>query len=166
MKRIFRTLLSLTMLSAVLLICVAADDLYSSKDDPLISLSYANDVLGPEIMTEVLKKIDADYVKKSDLEPTNPSGYSLLTMRQGQALMAKDICEVILTEGEATAVVTSATNIENGAGLIDTTTGSVVTNGEQLSANHAVVIPKPDGRGLRAASQIQILVRGEYNITG
>ena len=56
MKRIIRTIISLTRLSVVLLICVAADDLYSSKDDPLISLSYANDLLGPQIMTEVLKK--------------------------------------------------------------------------------------------------------------
>lgn len=166
MKRILRTIISLTMLSAVLLICVAADDLYSSKDDPLISLSYANDVLGPQIMTEVLKKIDADYVKKSELEPSDQSGYTLLTLSQGQTIMAKGVLEIIPVEGEAEAVITSASNISDGAGIIDTTSGSVVTNGETLSGNHLLVIPKADGRGLRAVSQLQILVRGEYNITG
>ncbi len=166
MKSFLKSLLSLAVLSAVLLLCVSADDVYSSKDDPLVSLSYVNDILGPEIMSEVLDKIDAEYVKKADVAVPPSAVYQLLTLDAGSTLMAKGICEIIIVSGDASAVVTSAANVSDGNGLIDTTDGTVITGDSDVPVNHYVVIPVADGRGITAETQVRILVRGEYNING
>ena len=72
-----------------------------------------------------------------------------------------------MLDGNAVTVVTSAANQKAGAGISDLTAGSVVTNGNVLPANHYLVIPKGDGRGFTVTSDTaNILVRGEYNITG
>ena len=156
----------LVLLLALTALCVSADTSYSSLDDPLVSLSYVNDVLGPEIAASVLRTIEGRYLSADEL-PTVNTGYSYLTLTQGQTLIAKGICEVIVLDGSASAVVTSAANISAGAGLSDVTAGLVIRDGESVPANHYIVIPKNDGRGLTVSSaSSNILIRGEYNIAG
>jgi len=155
------------LILATLTLCVSADGVYSSHDDPLVSLSYVNDVLGPEIMAQVLAKIETEYVKISDISVASAGSYTYVTLKKGQTLMAKSCCEVVLLDGAATAIITSSSNVAAGAGISDLTVGSVVTNGAMIPTNHYLVIPKADGRGFVVSSDTaRILVRGEYNITG
>ena len=167
MNRISKLVTVFVLILATLTLCVSADGVYNSHDDPLVTLSYVNDVLGPEIMTQVLTKIEAEYVKIDDVGLPSAGSYTYLTLSKGQTLMAKSCCEVILMEGTATAVITSSANVAAGAGISDLTAGSVVINGALLPANHYMIIPKADGRGFVVSSNTAIvLVRGEYNITG
>ncbi len=167
MNRITKLTTIFVLILAALTLCVSADGVYSSHDDPLVSLSYVNDVLGPEIMAQVLTKIETEYVKISDISIASAGSYTYVTLRKGQTLMAKSCCEVIQLEGTATAVITSAANVAAGAGISDLTAGTVIINGALLPANHYMVIPKADGRGFVVTSDTAtILVRGEYNITG
>ncbi|MBE6622052.1 MAG: hypothetical protein E7630_03765 [Ruminococcaceae bacterium] len=167
MNRISKLTTIFILILATLTLCVSADDVYSSQDDPLVSLSYVNDVLGPEIMAQVLSKIETEYVKISDIGMASAGSYTYVTLKKGQTLMAKACCEVVLLEGTATTVVTSSANVAAGVGISDLTAGTVNVNGSLLPANHYMVIPKADGRGLVVSSDTAIiLVRGEYNITG
>ena len=165
MNRISKLAVAFSLLLTVLTLCVAADSAYSSVDDPLVSLSYVNDVLGPEIMAQVLAKIETEYVKISDISVASTGSYTYVTLKKGQTLMAKSCCEVVLLDGTATAVITSSSNVAAGAGISDLTVGSVIINGAMIPANHYTVIPKADGRGFVVSSDTAtILVRGEYNI--
>ncbi len=165
MKNLKKSVISLILLLTVLTIGVSADEAYSSKNDPLVSLSYVNDVLGPQIMAEVLEKIDSQYVKISDIKNVTAGEYTLVTLNKHQTLMAKGVCELIVLNGNATVLITSSTNIEAAQGLIDITDGAVVTNGNILKANHQVVVPKADGRGIVAVtSGFTVLVKGAYTI--
>ena len=167
MNKLSKITTMFVLMLAVLTVCVSADDVYSSHDDPLVSLSYVNDVLGPDIMTQVMAKVEAEYVKISDISTISAGSYTYVSLKKGQTLMAGACCEVVLLDGSASAVVTSAANISAGAGLSDLTSGSVVKNGSVISANHYLVIPKGDGRGFTVTSDsANILIRGEYNITG
>lgn len=167
MKRLSRLTTVFAVVLAALTLCVSADEVYSSKNDPLVSLSYVNDVLAPEIVSQVMEKIEAEYVKLSDISIASAGSYTNLTLKKGQTLMASSVCELILLNGSAVTVVTSASNLEAGAGLSDLTDGSVLRNGSPLPANHYLVVPKGDGRGLTVVSEkVDLLVRGEYNITG
>ena len=167
MKKFPKLTSAFLLLLAALTLCVSADGAYSSKDDPLVSLSYVNDVLGPEIMAQVMARVEKEYIKLSDISKASAGSYTVLAVKKGQTLMAVSCCEAVVLDGNAVTVVTSAANQKAGAGISDLTAGSVVTNGNVLPANHYLVIPKCDGRGFTVTSDTaNILVRGEYNITG
>ena len=167
MKKSSKVSIVILLLLAMLTICVSADGEYSSKDDPLVSLSYVNDVLGPEIMAQVMAKVEAEYVKISDVSTLSAGQYTYLTLSKGQTLMAQSCCELIVLDGSASAVITSAFNISAGAGISDLTAGKVAINGTVVANNSYLIIPKADGRGITVTSDsANILVRGEYNITG
>jgi hypothetical protein len=166
MKKIKKLIIVFLAMLAVLAVGVSADEAYSSVIDPLISLSYANDVLGPQIMEQVLEKIESEYVKKGDLASSQTGSYSIVTLKKNQTLTAKGICEVILLEGSATVLVTSSENIQQGNGINDLTEGTVLVNGTLYPINHYTIITKADGRGFFVTSSTAVvLIRGDYNIT-
>ncbi len=165
MKNLKKSVLIFILMLAMLTFGVSADETYSSQNDPLVSLSYVNDVLGPQIMAQVLEKIESQYVKISDLTDMSSGEYQLITLAKGDTLMCKGVCEIVLLSGNATTVITAASNIEAGQGLIDVTDGTVVTNGALLKANHKIIIPKSDGRGIIVTGDsVSLLVRGAYTI--
>ena len=167
MKKLRKTIPFLLILLFLLPMVISADAEYSSFDDPLVSLSYVNDILAPEIASQIMDRIETEYVKLSDISLASAGSYKAVTLKRGQTLMARSVCEVVVTEGTASAVVTSSVNVSKGQGLCDLTAGSAVVNGASLPANHYLVIPKPDGRGFTASSDtLVVLIRGDYHITG
>lgn len=89
----------------------------------------------------------------------------LVTLNQGETLMAKGITEIVVISGDSTALITASANVQAGEGLIDITDGNVVINGALVKPNHQIIIPKADGRGIIATSgSVSLLVRGEYTV--
>ncbi len=165
MKNLKKSALIFVLIITILTFGVSADEAYSSKTDPLVSLSYVNDVLGPQIMAQVLEKIESEYVKISDITDMMSGELTLITLSKGDTLMSKGVCEIVLLSGNATSLITASSNIEAGQGLIDVTDGTVVTNGALIKANHKIVIPKADGRGIIVTGDtITLIVRGAYTI--
>ena len=165
MKNLKKSIIIFTVVVALLTFGVAADEAYSSKNDPLISLSYANNVLGPQIMAEVLEKIESEYIKISDITDMMSGELTVITLSKGDTLMCKGVCEIILLSGNATTLITASSNIEAGQGLVDVTDGTIVTNGTLIKANHKIVIPKADGRGIVVTGDsVTLIVRGAYTI--
>lgn len=165
MKNIKKSALIFVLIVTILTFGVSADEAYSSKNDPLVSLSYVNDVLGPQIMSQVLGKIESEYVKISDLTDMSAGELTLVTLKKGDTLMAKGVCEIVVVTGSVTALITSAENISAGQGLVDVTDGAAVTNGTIVKLYHKVIIPKSDGRGITATDDgVSLLVRGAYTI--
>ncbi len=165
MKNFKKSVIVFVLIITILTFGVSADEAYSSKNDPLVSLSYVNDVLGPQIMAQVLEKIESQYVKIGDITDMSSGDYQLITLAKGDTLMSKGVCEIVLLSGNATAIITSASNIEAGQGLVDVTDGIIVTNGTLIKANHKIIVPKSDGRGIIVTGDsISLLVRGAYTI--
>ena len=167
MKKMRRMLPLLLLMLLLLPFVISADAEYSSADDPLVSLSYVNDVLAPEIVAQVMERVEAEYVKMSEISLASAGSYTVLTLTKGQTLMARSVCEVVVTDGTALTVVTSSANIAKGQGIVDLTAGNVAVNRTALPVNHYLVIPKADGRGFSVSSDtVSVLVRGDYYITG
>ena len=165
MKKLKKSAIIFVMIITILTFGVSADEAYSSKNDPLVSLSYVNDVLGPQIMSQVIEKIESQYVKISDITDMMSGELTLVTLSKGDTLMSKGVCEIVLLSGNATTLITASSNIEAGQGLVDVTDGTVVTNGSLIKANHKIIIPKADGRGIIVTGDsVSLLVRGAYSI--
>ena len=164
--KITRILITFTMIALLSMTFVSADSEYVSANDPLVSLSYVNDVLYPELTAQIMANIESQYVKITDLSLASAGSYTALSLGSGKTLMSDGICEIILLDGQGKVTVTSAANVKAGAGISDLTAGAVLVNNDTVPANHMLVIPKGDGRGIVFSGATNILVRGEYHIAG
>lgn len=160
MKRFKKSLLSFLAVVAVLTLFVSADSSYSTAEDPLVSLSYVNNVLKPQIIKDVLNEVKSLY-PNSGAQTT----YKLVELKKGGRIEASGCCEIIMTYGSSSAFVTSSDNMYAGVGLDDLTVGRRLLDGDLVMTDHYIVIPKGDGRGVTVTSDsAYFLVRGEYNI--
>ena len=148
-----------------------------SKNDPLVTLSYLEDQAIPAILDQVDDKV-AD--KQSELEQklsavaegyvteveqalsgggsTSAGGvFEIVSLKAGQTVVGTAACEFLLRAGTAVCVSDTA------PGLIDTTSGSALAGGQNLAANH-LYLATIDGRGVKASTDVTIMVRGGYTI--
>lgn len=152
-------------------------------DDPLVTKSYVDDRLD-EILNKTgqhssssssknnNEKTEIDYDKiykelnkyvDSKLEEVNKvnvySKYVVVELELGQDLICSDSTEVILRSGNAKII-----GNDTGDGISDITIGIDLSQGVLVPKNHLLIIPRDDGRGLKAESKCFIMVKGEYHI--
>lgn len=82
----------------------------------------------------------------------------VLELKAGQTLRAGAGTEIILRSGRVVAVSAP------GGGIADLTAGRDIKSGEAVSANHLLLVPRSDGRGLKALTPAVVLVRGDANL--
>lgn len=194
MKKITKILacIILSVALAFTAICVYAST-YSSEDDPLISLSYVNevllpqvkqmiyDVLGGEDIGDVVVTSPVEEPEETTTEPKEepevpaevfPEGtvnagsrFVIVNLTEGQTLYASVYsCEAIVRSG-STKVVSPYTVKWEEQGVSDITDGKELYNEAEVPANHTILIPRDDGRGITAnAGGAWVMVRGDYII--
>ena len=64
--------------------------------------------------------------------------------------------EIILRGGKGRAITSPL------GGLADVTQGRDVGSGEVIAANHLLLVPRSDGRGVKAVTDLILLIRGRY----
>lgn len=149
-----------------------------TQTDPLITLSYLTKTVIPSILEQVdgkaaahqqelVDKLDQsirDYSAKmeeivgEETGAQNAATYTVVTLKKDQQLNMDIGCEVMLRVGTAQCTSPSA------PGLINTTAGSSLNNGEALVTNH-LYMATITGRGIKAtANTVKVLVRGSYTI--
>lgn len=117
-----------------------------SESDPLVTKSYVDKVLSN------LKQ----YV---DSKPSSSSGWEIVYMEQGQQLIGDKGTEMILRSGIAAVVD------EGNGGLADITEGKDIVNGENVMQNHLLIVPRDDGRGVKAENNnVILLIKGSYTV--
>lgn len=147
---------------------------YGTSADPLITQSYLNDVLRPELDAkfETMLTSKADELKDeldksvSELEKKYEeaggggarSTYSVVTIENGQKLTGEVGTEIMLRVGSAKVSATAS------PGLIDTTTGNTLDNGKALEKNHLYMITI-DGRAVVSTGHTLVIVRGNYTVS-
>ena len=105
-----------------------------AEEDPIVTLSYINEVLKKEMTFKVVEV---------------PSGKSIY----GGAG-----AEMVLRMGKGTIIAT-----EKG-GVADLTSGNDLPDGAVVPANHHLLVPLDDGRGLNVSADSLVLVKGTYEI--
>ena len=145
------------------IVAFAAD--YGTSEDPLVTLSYITSIFKPSMVTEINNKIET---AKTELEnkfnnQLNGSGgganeFSVVSLSSGQTLIGNVGTELMLRIGSASCVASSS------PGLIDTSSGSELNGGAALSTNHLYMVTV-EGRGIRATSDVKIVIRGTYTIS-
>lgn len=136
----------LLALSAALNLTVSVAAEVGSAEDPLVTLSYLNDVF----MNTVLQRVDQRAGGQAE--------FHVVTLSQDQTLTGDIGCEVMLRVGSGVCVSPSA------PGLIDETGGQTLAPNAALVQNHLYMMTV-EGRGVRAtAPTTKLLVRGVYTV--
>ena len=114
-----------------------------AADDPLVSKSYIDEVVFP-------------YV--NDAVASGSGGLKIVELSPGERLSASSGAEIVLRSGAARAVASAR------GGLCDVTAGIDVGQGQAVAANHLLLVPRADGRGLLADTAATLMVRGDYTV--
>ncbi|SET06197.1 hypothetical protein SAMN05660297_01265 [Natronincola peptidivorans] len=155
---------ALTFIIVLIVLLIVGQVVYAntkepgSSEDPLVTLSYVE-----QRIEQVRFYIDE---KLSSSQPGQPSGDStkggsleLVYLSTGERLIADAGTEIILRAGNAVAIDS------HRGGLSDVTAATDIRMNQQIPPNHLIIVPREDGRGVRAlTNDVILLVRGKYTI--
>lgn len=125
-----------------------------SSDDPLVTLSLV------EQKIEQIKYYVDEKLKNNAGGPSpNPeSSFEVVELKAGSSLIGGQGTEVILRSGRAIAIDSPL------GGLSDVTGAKDLVKDENVPANHLLIIPRDDSRGIKAVTDVFAMVKGSYEI--
>lgn len=120
-----------------------------SQDDPLVTMSYVDKRI------EQLKY----YIDEKIGQPnSSENGLEVVEVKEGQSIIGKAGTEIILRGGKAQVIAGEL------GGLCDMTAGVDLKMWKDVSANHLLLVPRDDGRGVYAIEDATFIVRGKYTL--
>ena len=122
--------------------------------DPLVTLSFVE-----QKIEQLRYYIDEKVQSNSGSYPVQ-SGviFEVVELKAGNSLIGGQGTELILRSGEAAAIDSSM------GGLSDVTGAKDLAKNENVPSNHLLIIPRDDGRGIKATTDIFVMVKGSYEI--
>ena len=143
---VFGLVLGVVILSGVGIMYAAP----GSEGDPVVTKGYLEETFKPEIHA---------YIKDFLTANGQNNSFSVITVYAGNTFTGSEGTEFILRQGKGT-IIGSA----NG-GVADLTRGYDLSTGENVPANCLLVVPKAEGRGFKATTDVIIMVKGSYEIS-
>ena len=134
-----------------------------SDQDPLVTLSYVEKRI-QETVTNLTAQI-ADLKKQGGTPSGNTGGtanstvFQVVQAEKGSFIYFGGSTEFIVRSGKTTVIATVS------GGLSDLTDGKDITMGQPVPANHHMLVPRDDGRGLNILDTTFVLIKGPYSIT-
>ena len=177
MKRKFKWFAAVLGVTALITAGAVALAAAGDSTDPLVTLSYLNDIFAPSLRTQVDEAVSAnEEALKSELdaainewderlqseagdeEPDATSQFQVITITKGQKIVGKIGCEFLLRVGTAVCRSSGTT------GLIDCTDAVIISDGDSLVKNHLYMVTINTRTVEATANTVKILVRGDYTI--
>jgi len=120
-----------------------------TEDDPLVSLSYVNEVLMPQFKSYV----------DSQIQQQSATSFQVVNVKKGQKIIGIQGTEFILRMGTANIIATQK------GGIADATAGVDLPMNTPMPANHLLIVPFNDGRGVLMQTDGILLIKGTYTIS-
>ncbi|OTA40650.1 MAG: hypothetical protein A6D92_14785, partial [Symbiobacterium thermophilum] len=84
--------------------------------------------------------------------------YRVVEVPAGRKVIGEAGTELVVRGGQATAIDSAL------GGLLDVTAGTDIRGGTRIPPNHLLVVPRSDGRGLFAVTDLVLMVKGRITI--
>ena len=130
-KKTLTTIILIVALAMVAAVTVYAVANYGTKDDPLVTSSYLQDVVQPRMEDAYRSTLDGQISEMEDqfADQVAAAGgsYVLVTLENGQTLTGRAGTEILMRTGTAAVAQSVA---------IDLTTGETAAVGAKLTENH------------------------------
>ena len=129
-----------------------------ASDDPLISKSYIENQLMPQIKQYIESRLAEVGGGSGGADAVTADKFNVVNASAGQQIICSAGTELILRMGSASVIAT-----EKG-GIADTTDGFDLADGTFMPSNHLLIVPVSDGRGVRATTDIIVMIKGGYTV--
>lgn len=149
-----KKIISAIIIGALMCTLIYAFAAPGTNDDPLVSLSYITDTVVPEIHKYIDEKIKSVSSGSSD----EASVFTVVDVKKGQTVKAGKGCELILRMGSGTIIGSQS------GGISDVTAGYDLADGTIMPANHLLICPLDDGRGIKVSADGKIMIKGAYTL--
>lgn len=108
-------------------------------------------------VTDDTQTTTPEQTPPTETAPAPSMEYVVVYVTKGQSVVGN--CEIILRSGKAIALCPAAN------GISDLTAGADLADGTEISANHLLLVPRNDGRGITVTSaDAYVMVRGTYTV--
>lgn len=138
MKKLLAVVTVLVVLAGFSIVAGAATTTPGSENDPVVTKSYVDAQI----------KANAGAAKS----------YEAVFVNAGKKVLGGDGSEIILRSGEAKSLASGIN------GIADLTGGKDLMGDQAIIQNHLLLVPRNDGRGIIATTDIWIMVKGGYTI--
>lgn len=156
-KKLVLVLIGVLILAGGIGVGAYATSIFGTESDPLVAKSYLDDVLTPKLQSEFGSQMNNEVKKLEQqingVSSTLSGNFEIVTLSSGQTLQGSVGCEIVLRSGSATVAGTT--------GLSDLTSGTVISNGNSVNANHLCVVAG-ENEGVKASGTVTLLVRGVF----
>ena len=165
-KKIMIALMCVGILTLTFMLTTAATPAPGSAEDPLVTRSYVVRLIseltglqgGGALTQQQMDTIVNEVVNRLGTSGAAGDVFSPVHLMSGQTLFGDEGTELILRSGSAVIQATGAD------GLANATTGADQVVGESVERNHLLIVPRTDGRGIHATSDVWVLVKGSFII--
>lgn len=123
-----------------------------SESDPLVTKGYVDDKIN-----QVISMINTGSAT-AVVDNSSSDSYVPVYASVGQTVIGGEGTEIILRSGKGNIVISGAD------GIVDATTGANLTSGKAAAANHIMIVPRADGRGIKVTESAWFLIKGDYSI--
>jgi predicted RNase H-like nuclease (RuvC/YqgF family) len=173
--KIVHKILALTFIVSVLLLAhmvQAENAIPGTEEDPAVAKSYVDAEISKinehinalnDKINELNAKADSLVLKSEELtskieEMTAGEKFEPIEVMAGQKIMLGASAEIVLRSGKATAIAGTYGGLANVAAGVDLQTG------DNITPNNLLLISRDDGRGIKAETDIWVIVKGRYTI--
>ncbi len=140
-------------LGAVVIIAATAEP--GSSSDPVVTKSYVDQAIANALNGSGSTGASGGT---SAYASASSSAFEVVSVPSGKKVIAKSAAEIVLRSGTALAIG----NASNG--ISDMTDGADLSTNTSIKKNHLILIPRADGRGIKATSDCYVMIRGDYSI--
>lgn len=162
--------IAVAALCVCFLVTVAYAATAGSSSDPLVTLSYLQNIFTGQVEDMVDQAVKDNEQQLTDqlnnaidewdkqVQGGTGASFQVVTLSKGQTLVGDVGCEVMLRIGTASCTSGGST------GLIDTTAGTVLAEGEDLVVNHLYMVTISTRSVTATSGTVKVLARGPYTI--
>lgn len=130
-----------------------------SADDPIVTKSYVDAKIASLGTGGNTGGNTGGTTGGSTTPVSGVDTFKVIQLRTGQTLKGGEGTEIIVRSGTVAAIASSS------GGLSDVSTSTDLAEGAAVPANHLILVPRNDGRGIKAvANDPYVMVRGTYTI--
>lgn len=182
-KKVIAAVITTTLVLTAVFINGSADGTTpGSEADPVVTQSYV------ELKAEQTKYYIDNLINKNNQDITNlktqleqknqeilklqetvsklsagggggeSAGFQVVLLNKGKTLMSGSGAEMVVRSGKVTAVKGTQ------GGLANVTSAKDLNTGDAVTLNHLLISSRDDGRGVKAAVDSYLLIRGTYTI--
>lgn len=128
-----------------------------TDSDPLVSKSYIENNVLPQLKQYVESRIAE--IGSGGTSSESGAKFTVVEVQSGSRIICAAGTEIVLRMGSAQIIAT-----EKG-GLADTTAGYDLGDGTPMPSNHMLIVPVGDGRGIKAETDVIVLIKGGYTVS-